>query len=319
MRSTTRGVVIGIFLMLPIACGEEPGTATELPSPAATVVASHTPSAVPPTHSTATPSATATPVASATATWDPTHSAAVTLEAIRVAVTASGVPEGSTEFEVQVAATRCAVIPPATSTPLPWQLAPEQPYQVSTNCMGSDLPGQDVQVWQEGAWIEAQEFHFANPSDLEGARQSYLAYLDVIGLRAGPPGEAFAMALAEHMDSIGVLPSPQSCLSHEILGWVSTLEQQGLYVRLTFTQPIQWDAVYFLFVSPVEISLALPWSTSSVRQELISTPNDSVVRQEVLSGLAGTARLRFDTPRGQWIVMDDARGYYCHVLPTFVR
>ena len=42
-------------------------------------------------------------------------SAAVTLEAIRVAVTASGVPEGSTEFEVQVAATRCAVIPPATT------------------------------------------------------------------------------------------------------------------------------------------------------------------------------------------------------------
>ena len=185
--------------------------------------------------------------------------------------------------------------------------------------MGSDLPGQDVQVWQEGAWIEAHGFLFANPSDLEVARQSYLAYLDVIGLRAGPPGEAFERALAEHMDSTGVLPSPQSCLAHEILGWVSTLEQQGLYVRLTFTQPIQWDAVYFLFVSPVEISLALPWSTSSVRQELISTPNDSVVRQEVLSGLAGTARLRFDTPRGQWIVMDDARGYYCHVLPTFVR
>jgi hypothetical protein len=174
-------------------------------------------------------------------------------------------------------------------------------------------------VWQDGVWIEAQGYRFAASGDLEAARQTYAAFLEVISLRAGPPTEDFATTLSDHMASANVLPSPQSCLADEIVARVSALRQQGLYVRLTFTEPIHWDGEYFLFVSPVETTLALPWSTTSVRQELVSIENNEVIRAEQLGGLAGTARLRYEAQAERWLVTDDARGYYCFGLPAFVR
>lgn len=323
MRTPMRGLVLGVFLIVPMACEqatEPPGLS---PTAAATQAESHTPLGTSPTQVTATALVTATRTATATPsptpTWDATRIAGMTLEAIRVAVTASGVPEGSTEFEAQVAATRCALVPPPTSTPMPWRLAPEQPYVVSANCLGSDLPGQGVQLWQDDVWIEAQGYQFAAQGDLEVARHAYVEFLDVISLQAGPPTDNFATTLSDHMASANVLPSPQSCLADEIVARVSALRQEGLYVRLTFSEPIQWDGEYFLFVSPVETTLALPWSTMSVRQELVSIENNEVIRAEQLAGLAGTARLRYEAPAERWLVTDDARGYYCYGLPAFVR
>ncbi|MCC7362039.1 MAG: hypothetical protein IT317_21320 [Anaerolineales bacterium] len=323
MRATVRGLVLGVLLMVPMACGRATETPVLSPTEAATQPEPRPTVGATPTKATATTLATAThtatPVPSPTPTLDPTRIAAMTLEAIRVAVTASGVPEGSTEFEAQVAATRCALIPPPTATPMPWRLAPEEPYVVSTNCLGSDLPGQGVRLWQDDVWIEAQGYQFAASGDLETARQAYVAFLDVISLQAGPPTDDFAATLSDHMVSTDVLPSPQSCLADEITGHVAALRRQGLYVRLTFTEPLEWDGDYFLFVSPVETTLALPWSASSVRQELVSIENNSVARAEQLAGLAGTARLRYDAEKGRWLVTDDARGYYCHALPAFIR
>ncbi|MCC6191668.1 MAG: hypothetical protein IT318_21785 [Anaerolineales bacterium] len=243
----------------------------------------------------------------------------MTLEAIRVAVTASGVPEGSTEFEAQVAATRCALIPPPTSTPMPWRLTPEQPYLVSANCLGSELPGQGVRLWQDGVWVEANQYAFADPAELEAPRHSYLAYLDLMSFAAAPPGDDFEAKLAEYMMTDGVLPSPESCFAGEVSSQVLELARQDLYVRLTFKQSIEWNAAYYLYVSPVDIQLALPWSTGPVLQELLSMESNTPLRHEFLAGLAGTARFRYDPATSRWYLTDDEGGYYCHVLPLFLN
>ncbi|MCC6192505.1 MAG: hypothetical protein IT318_26050 [Anaerolineales bacterium] len=242
----------------------------------------------------------------------------MTLEAIRVAVTASGVPEGSTEFEAQVAATRCALIPPPTATPMPWRLAPEEPFVVSTNCLGSDLPGQGVQLWQDGAWIEASSFSFANAVDLEIPRQRYLAYLDVISLRESNAFQDFAARLADYMDSTGVAQAPESCLADEIIDQVATLAESGFYVRLTFTQPIQWSEQSHLFLSVGDIRLALPWSTRAVQQELVESATGRITKQALLARFAGTVWLTYSSSRHEWFVADDDSGYYCAELPAFL-
>lgn len=241
----------------------------------------------------------------------------MTLEAIRVAVTASGVPEGSTEFDAQVAATQCLLIPPATSTPLPWQLEPQMPFQVSGNCLGNDLPGQAARIWQRGVWTEADDFLFANPADLELARHRYLDYLGLISLQAGAPGDAFASELAKYMNSTAMLPAPESCLANEINDGLTTLLETGQYVRLTFTQPLQWDEDYHLFISAGVVELALPWSTLSVRQELIAADTGTTLKVETLSRLAGAALMTWNN--GEWYVTDDTGGYYCNNLLQFVE
>jgi hypothetical protein len=323
MQATLRCLVLGVLLTVPMACGGAADTPGSSPTAVVTQTEPRIHPGASPTQGTATALPTATHTAastpSPTPTWDATRTAGMTLEAIRVAVTASGAPEGSTEFEAQVAATRCALIPPPTATPMPWRLAPQEPFVVSLNCLGSDLPGQGVRLWQDGVWMEAQGYRFAAAGDLEAARRTYVAFLEVVSLQAGPPTEGFATNLSAHMASANVSPSPQSCLADEIVSHVSALRQQGLYVRLSFTEPIQWDGEYFLFVSPVETTLALPWSTSSVLQELVSIENNSVMRAAQLTGLAGTARLLYEAAEGRWLVTDDARGYYCYGLPAFVR
>jgi hypothetical protein len=318
MCATLHGVLVGVMILGPVACTTATITPTHTQTPSATstpLASTEVPAGLTRVVATAAPTTQPSETPSPTATLDPTRWAAMTLEAIRVAVTASGVPEGSTEFEAQVAATRCALIAPPTATPMPWRLAPEEPYVVSANCLGSDLPGQGVRLWQDGVWVEAQGYQFAAQGDLEVARHAYVELLDVISLQAGPPTDDFATTLSDHMASANVLPSPQSCLADEIVARVSALRQQGLYVRLTFTEPIQWDGEYFLFVSPVETTLSLPWSTTSVRQELLSIENNEVIRAEQLAGLAGTARLRYEAPAERWLVTDDARGYYCYERP----
>jgi hypothetical protein len=286
------------------------------PPPTQPVTATLSPTAALPTQ-TATVAPSATP--SATPTIESTRAAVMTLGAIRLAVTASGVPEGSTEFVAQVDATRCAVIPPPTPTALAWAVEPNLPYLVSANCMGSDLPGQAAQVWQDGRWIETDTFAFADLTDLEIARTRYTEFLDLVSFQNGPPGADFSIKLATLMDSAGVLPSPQSCLADEIAGPVTALTERGHYVRLTFTQAVEWDDTYFLDLALGRIRLALPWSIGAVRQELVSIETGATVKQETLAGLAGTARLEYVATQGQWVIVDDASGYYCHVLPFFVN
>ena len=319
MRSTLRLVMVGFLVLWPVACGEATGTPAERTAPVPTAVETRTPAVASPTVPTATASPTLAPSPSPTATLDPTRSAAMTLEAIRLAVTASGVPEGSMEFEQQVAATRCAVLPPPTATPLPWQLSPQQPYLIGANCLGSDLPGMGTRIWQDGVWIEADGFLFADPADLEAARQRYLAFLGVISFTESPPDDGLAVALAELMDSTGVLPSPDSCLADDISNQVDALVEGGQYVRLAFQEPIQWGDDYYLLISKGDIRLALPWSTGPVLQELMTVTTNAPAKQALLPGLSGTARLEFDTIAGQWKVADDAGGYYCQALPLFVE
>jgi hypothetical protein len=329
MRRTLDGVLLSLLIVFPVACSGVPATQTATATQqAAAISATETSDSSSPTGvavtatpaiSTPTPSATDTFAPSPTATLDATRSAAMTLAAIRLAVTASGVPEGSTQFDDQVAATQCAIIPPPTSTPLPWALQPRDPYQVSGNCLGNDLPGRFVRVWQGGSWIEANAFGLANPADLALARQRYLAYLDVISFRNGPPGTDFPARLAEQMNSAGVSPSPESCLADDIASRVAALGQQGDYVRLDFTQPIRWADKYDLFISVGEVQLALSWSTSAVRQELVSLDKGTVVKQATLSQFAGTAWLTYDNAAGQWRIADDDGGYYCHLLSQFAK
>jgi len=318
MHSTIRVVLVGVFLLWPVACGEATSTPTTPTSAVPGVVETRTPAAVSTKVPTSTASATLVPSPSPTATLDPTRSAAMTLEAIRLAVTASGVPEGSMEFEQQVAATRCAVIPPPTSTPLPWPLSPQLPFLIGANCLGSDLPGLGTRIWQDGAWIEADGFLLADPADLDGARQRYLAFLGWISFTDSPPDDGFTATLAELMDSTGVLPSPDSCLEAEISGQVNGLVEDGQYVRLTFQQPIQWGDDYYLLISQGDMRLGLPWSTGPVLQELMTVATNAPAKQALLPGLSGTARLEFDAVAGQWKVSDDAGGYYCQALPLFI-
>lgn len=319
MHSTIRVVLVGVFLLWPVACGEATSTPATPTSPTPVVVETRTPAAMSTTVPTSTASATLAPSPSPTATLDPTRSAVMTLEAIRLAVTASGVPEGSMEFEQQVAATRCAVMPPPTSTPLPWRLSPQQPFLIGANCLGSDLLGVSTRIWQDGAWIEADRFLFADPADLESARQRYLAFLGVISFTDSPPDDGFAVALAELMDSTGVLPSPDSCLADEISIHVDRLVEDGQYVRLTFQEPIKWGDEYYLLISQGDMRLALPWSTGPVLQELMTVATNAPAKQALLPGLSGTARLEFDTVAGQWKVSDDAGGYYCQALLLFIE
>jgi hypothetical protein len=202
---------------------------------------------------------------------------------------------------------------------MPWRLAPEEPYLVSVNCLGSDLPGQGVRLWQDDMWIEANQYEFADPADLEAPRQSFLAYLDLISFAVAPPGDDFEVVLAELMTARGNLPSPESCLAHEVSSQVLELARQDLYVRLTFRQPIEWNAPYYLYVSPVRIELALPWSTGPVLQELFTMESEAPLRRELLAGLAGTARLDYDLATGRWYLTDDEGGYYCHMLTLFLN
>ena len=320
MRVTFQGVLVSLLLVLPAACTGATGTPSPspLPSPTATgVMPTEVPASATLVASAATASTTSSSTPSSTATFDATQSAAMTLEAIRVAVTASGVPEGSTEFDAQVAATQCLLIPPATSTPLPWQLEPQMPFQVSGNCLGNDLPGQAARIWQRGVWTEADDFLFANPADLELARHRYLDYLGLISLQAGAPGDAFASELAKYMNSTAMLPAPESCLANEINDGLTTLLETGQYVRLTFTQPLQWDEDYHLFISAGVVELALPWSTLSVRQELIAADTGTTLKVETLSRLAGAALMTWNN--GEWYVTDDTGGYYCNNLLQFVE
>jgi hypothetical protein len=318
MRSTTRGLVMGVLLMVPMACRSAADMPSQSPIPAATVTGSRTPAGASPTQAAATASATMTPTPSYTPTADPTRIAGMTLEAIRLAVTAGGVPEGSMEFEAQVAATRCAVVPPPTSTPMPWRLAPEQPYVVSANCLGSDLPGQGVQLWQDGTWVEARSFSFANGMDLEVAHKRYLAYLDELSFRDGPPTDDFIARLREHMDSTGTAPAPESCLADEIIGRVMTLAESGNYIRLTFTQPIHWSEQSHLFSLAGDVQLALPWSTAAIQQELVEIGTGRVIKQALLARIAGTAWLTYSSSSHDWLVADDDSGYYCAELPLFL-
>jgi hypothetical protein len=329
MRRTIDGVLLSLLIVFPIACSGVPATNTAATTqPGGATTATETSASSSPTQAaaTATPaistptrSATNTLAPSPTATLDATRSAAMTLAAIRLAVTASGVPEGSSQFDAEVAATQCAIIPPPTSTPLPWALQPRDPYQMSGNCLGNDLPGHFVRVWQDGSWIEANTFGLANPADLELAQQRYLAYLDVISFRNGPPGTDFPARLAEQMNSAGVSPSPDSCLADDIASRVAALGQQRDYVRLDFTQPVRWADKYDLFISVGGVQVALSWSTSAVRQELVSLDKGAVVKQATLSQFAGTAWLTYDNAAGQWRVADDDGGYYCHYFPQFSK
>ncbi|MCC6190648.1 MAG: hypothetical protein IT318_16585 [Anaerolineales bacterium] len=189
---------------------------------------------------------------------------------------------------------------------------------MSANCLGNDLPGQAARVWQGGNWLEAEDYLFALSADLEVARQRYLAYLDAISLQSGPPGNDFPEILAQHMNSAGRLPAPESCLADEITSRVSALGEGGQYVRLTFTEPLQWAEPYHLFVSVGDIELALPWSTAAVRQELIAVESGEVVKTDTMSRFAGTALMTWDSNSGQWYVADDDGGYYCNYLPKFV-
>jgi hypothetical protein len=186
------------------------------------------------------------------------------------------------------------------------------------NCLGSDLPGQGVRLWQDGVWIEANSFSFADAVDLEIPRQRYLAYLDVITLRESPPTQDFAVRLAEHMDSTGVASAPESCLADEIIDQVTTLAESGFYVRLTYTQPIQWSDQPYLFLSVGDIRLALPWSTTAVQQELVEIATGRTIKQALLARFAGTAWLTYSSSRHEWFVADDDSGYYCAELPGFL-
>lgn len=314
----------GLLLLLPVACATTavPVTTTSRPSASAT----HTPAratTAPAPSATLTPGPTDTPTtapsATPTATLDATRAAGMTLEAIRLAVTASGVPEGSSAFVAQVDATRCAVLPPPTSTPLPWAVVARPPVVVSANCLGSDLPGQGARIWQDGQWLEAAGFSFAQAADLELARQHYLDYLNYISFQAGPPTDDFAADLGDYMNSAGALPSPESCLAETIAGRVAALRQDGHYVRLTLTQPVQWDEPYYLFLDNNAAHLALPWQVAGIRQEFVSITTSEAARQAPLSRLAGTAWLRYDAAAGDWRLEDDDGGYYCHALPGFVE
>jgi hypothetical protein len=202
---------------------------------------------------------------------------------------------------------------------LPWQLAPHQPYLVSANCLGNDLPGLAARVWQDGVWIEADDYLFANAADLEVARRRYLAYLDAISFQSSPPGDEFYDLLAQHMDSAGKLPAPESCLADEITSRVAALAGAGQYIRLTFTQPMLWAESYYLFVSVSDVELALPWSTTAVRQELIAVETGAVVKADTLARFAGTALMTWDSGTRQWYVADDDGGYHCNLLPRFVE
>jgi len=330
MQRTLDGVLLSLLIVFTVACSSVPATQTDtatLQAVATTAMDTSAPSSptgaaatATPAISTPTPSATNTSAPSPTATLDATRSAAMTLAAIRLAVTASGVPEGSSKFDAQVAATQCAVISPPTATPLPWALQPRDPYLVSGNCLGNDLPGRFVRVWQKGSWIEANTFGLANPADLALAHQRYLAYMDLISFRNGPPGTDFPARLAEEMNSAGVSPSPESCLADDIASRVVALAQQGDYVRLSFTQPVRWADKYDLFISVGGgVQLALSWSTSAVRQELVSLDKGATVKQATLSQFAGTAWLTYDNAAGQWRVADDDGGYYCHLLSQFAK
>ncbi len=325
--SVSKALLFGMALVLLPACSVASGAPTALPtSVAATASPTTTATPVPSSQPTATASAAATATATnrppstptPSETLDATRAADMTLEAIRLAVTASGVPEGSTAFDAEVAATQCAIVPPPTSTPLPWQLAPQKPYLVGANCLGNDLPGNNPRIWQEGRWIEAQTFLFSVPADLDAARKQYLGYVDLISFHGGAPGPDFVSQLAARMNSTGVVRSPQSCLADDVSHGVAALATKDEYVKLTFMRPIQWGQTYHLFISPVEFQLALPWSTSNVRQQLIRVSTGATLKDDTLSLFAGTAWLTYDTTARQWYVADDDSGYYCRVLSQFV-
>ncbi len=318
----SRAVAIIVGLAIITACSVAP-TATVAPelttpkSPAVTLVAAGPATLVP--MATSSPTATASPSATPTATTDPTQSADATIEAIALSVTASGVPEGSSDFYAQVDATRCAILPPPTATPLPWALVPEGDTLYSANCLGSDLPELEPTIWLDGQWVEAANYRFVEAADLAAVQTAYEGYLSLISFQNAPPSADFEAGLAEAMWPADVLPSPQSCLLSDVLRGVRALQAQGQYVRLTLASGVVWDKNYYLAPTANPPQATLYWRIPSVQQTLIQAETGEAVRAAQLSAIAGTVTLVYDATAAQWRVADDASGYYCDEFNSFTR
>lgn len=305
--SVAQPSVVAVSTTTPLARATQP--------PAATAGVTQSPTPLPSATPTAAPSQTPT----ATPTVDATQAGETTIEAIALSVTASGVPEGSIQFYAAVDATRCAVLPPPTATPLPWALQPNGQATYSANCLGSDLPGQTAPVWLDGRWVEAANYAFANPADLRAAQAAYEIYLDLIGFKNAPPAADFDASLGQATWSLNESPSPQSCLPSQVSSAVAILLAQGDYVRLTLPNRITWDEKYYLAPLSDPPQATLYWQATGVRQALVKAATGQALRESGLATMAGAARMAYDSASGRWRVADDSSGYYCDEFTHFVR
>lgn len=179
---------------------------------------------------------------------------------------------------------------PATTTPLP--------FPVST---------QQVQV----SWGVATEYTFADPNDLQAARQAYEQFLEFISFQDGPLPDGLEATLASHMMRDGSRTGPTSCLFDDVLRGLASKAAQGRYIRLKPANGLAWDDDrVFLDVGASGIRAALGWEMADVLVELVDAQTGAVIKNKVMT-MAGTAHLTYLADARQWQLEDDSGGFYC--------
>lgn len=302
---TKLSVIYFILLSTLAACGPE--TATPNPPPPR-------PTELQTSIALATETATLSVTPSPMPTVDGTAVAEATLESIRLAALATGLPEGSVEFEVQVQATQCAVLPPPTPTALPISIVAASPATVSATCLGGDLPFEYKAWWVNGQWVEAKHWQLARLVDVQAAQQAYINYLTYLWsepLTATTQLEQFLV----HTDDV---VTTRSCQFDSVQPALNEFIQQGQWVQVTPTTAWQWSDDYQLRLSTNQIELAMPWKAQGLTQRLVDLTTGKVNQQAALPLLAGTAILRYDVESQTWRLVDDANGYFCTAVDFFV-
>lgn len=304
--NTKLSIIYFILLSALAACGPETATPNP-PPPRPTELQTSIALAT----ETATPSVTPSPVP----TVDGTAVAEGTLESIRLAAVATGWPEGSVEFEVQVQATQCAVLPPPTPTALPIAIVAANPATVSTTCLGGDLPFEHKAWWVNGRWVEAKHWQLANAAEVQAAQQAYLNYLTYLWSEPLTTTTQLEQFLVHGEE----LAASRSCQFPSVLRALSGFVQQGQWVQVSPLEAWQWSEDYQLRLSANQIEVAMPWKAQGLTQRLVDLTTGKVLQQAALPLLAGTAILRYDVDTQSWRLVDDANGYFCTTVDFFVQ
>jgi hypothetical protein len=243
---------------------------------------------------------------------------------------------GEATQRAMVDATRCAVAPPPTPAPLPFQIAvtPLAGTAPQALCTGSG-------VWLDGRW-QAGATKLVDGFTLAELHNAYAHYLDFISFRNGPPSTDLADQLARYMprqqhldyllggESFGTQLSSESRLYVE--GEIRILLAQGYYIRMTEINQIQWDERHnylkaLVIHKTLETTRVAPqigwlvdlaWS-SNMRRELVDTRTNRVIKTCRQQRVGGEPVFLYDPDQARWILIGDVDGgpYGQNVISPF--
>jgi len=102
-------------------------------------------------------------------------------------------------------------------------------------------------IWSDGYWLSASNYTFANPDDLRAAQQVYEDYFNFLSFRTAPPTENFEQELSQYMLPKGLYSAVTQA--------VTSLRQQGYYIRVTFSSLV-WSKDVYLDLDQLQLSIS---------------------------------------------------------------